>query len=105
LRVTHKSDDKIVFTGTLTTRGHFADVSGVALEQRDTFTVSSSAHAIRFAFYNYGHVDGLDFHTRCAPNLTMRFRADGHVLPGNRIVIGHEDRHASGDPLTILRTL
>jgi hypothetical protein len=105
LRVTHKTDDKAFFAGTLHTSGAFADVTGVALEGNDHFSVGPDHHEITFRFVNYGHVDGLDFHTRCAPAVTMGFSADGHNLPANRVVIGHLDRHPATNPFTIVRNL
>jgi hypothetical protein len=103
LRVTHKTHGTAVFTGSLSTRGVFADVGGVALEQDDHVTVGADDHLIGFRFVNHGHIDGLDFHTRCAPALTMTFRADGHTLPADRIIVGHFDRHPGTDPFTIDR--
>ena len=105
LRVTHKTDDKVFVGGSLRTSGAFVDVTGVALEGSDQFAVGPDHHEVTFRFVNHGHVDGLDFHTRCAPALTMSFRADDHVLPAARIVIGHLDRHPDTDPFTIIRTV
>jgi hypothetical protein len=34
----------------------------------------------------------------------MGFQADGHRLPANRIVIGHNDQHPSNNPFRIVRT-
>jgi hypothetical protein len=104
LRVTHKTDDRVSFGGTIVTRGMFSDVEGVMLERGDQFEVSPDHHAITFRFMNYGHIDGLDFRTHCAPALEFSFQADGHQLPANRAVIGHEDRHPDTDPFPVWRT-
>ena len=105
LRVTHKTDDKAFVAGSIHTSGALVDVSGVALEGGDQFAVGPDHHEVTFRFVNYGHIDGLDFHTRCAPALTMGFRADGHTLPIGRVVIGHLDGHPDTDPFTIARNL
>ncbi len=103
LRVTHKTDDRVSFAGTIVTHGVFSDVSGVRLEGNDHFDVSADRHAVTFQFMNYGHVDGLDFRTHCAPALGFNFQADSHQLPANRVVIGHRDLHPGTDPFTIWR--
>lgn len=103
LRVTHKTDDQKVFAGEVRTRGELVDVQGVALEKGDRLEVTHDRHELRFRFRNYGHIDGLDFRTVCAPALAMRFAADGHRLPADRVVIGHEDRHPDHDPFRIQR--
>ena len=104
VRVTHKTDDRLYVSGTILTSGVFDNVQGVALERNDHFTVSPDRHAITFRFNNYGHIDGLDFTTHCAPALLLNFGADGHELPANRVVIGHDDTHPDTDPFTIWRT-
>lgn len=103
VRVTHKTDDRVTFAGTIATRGVVSDVAGVLLERDDHFEVSPDHHAITFRFMNYGHIDGLDFRTHCAPALAFSFQADGHQLPANRAVIGHEDRRPDTDPFVIWR--
>lgn len=105
LRVTHKTDDKVDFSGVLRTTGRFTDVAGVALENNDHFTVGPDQHELAFRFVSSGHVDGIDFHTQCAPNITADFHTNGHVLPADRVVIGHLDHHPTTDPFTITRTL
>lgn len=104
LRVTHKTDDRVYVSGTILTRGVFSDLEGVQLERNDHFEVSPGHDAVSFQFNNYGHIDGLDFRTHCAPALQFNFQADGHQLPASRVVIGHEDRHPDTDPFTIWRT-
>jgi hypothetical protein len=104
LRVTHKTDDRVSVRGTIVSRGVFSDLEGVLLERSDHFEVSPDHHAVSFQFMNYGHIDGLDFRTHCAPALAFNFQADGHELPAQRVVIGHQDRHPDTDPFTVWRT-
>jgi hypothetical protein len=103
LVVTHRGDDKKVLAGVIETRGTIVDVHGVALERDDKMVLSKDGHRLAFRFANYGHIDGLTFKTVCAPRLGFGFTADGHRLPADRVVVGHEDRHPERDPFTITR--
>ena len=104
VRVTHKTDDRAYVSGVLHTTGVFFDVNGVATERGDRVEVSPDHHTIVFQFNNYGHIDGLDFRTYCAPGIGMGFNADGHWMPANRVVIGHGDQHPDSNPFRIVRT-
>jgi hypothetical protein len=104
VRVTHKTDDRLSVSGILHTSGVFFDVDGVATERGDRVEVSPDHHTITFQFNNFGHIDGLDFRTYCAPAIGMGFNADGHWMPANRVVIGHGDHHPDSNPFRIVRT-
>ena len=103
IRVTHHTTNLRTFSGQLTTTGKFARVSAVRLEKSDTFSVSSDQHDITFLFKNFGHIDGLDFHTHCAPSIKFAFQSDGKTSPPSRIVIGHNGTHPKHDPFVISR--
>ena len=101
LRVTHKTDARRVFSGTIVTAGRFVGVSSVRLEGHDSRTVSADHHTIAFRFENHGAIDGLNFRTRCAPSITFTFVSDGKVLPASKVTIGHDGVNPASDPFTI----
>lgn len=103
LRITHIGDDKRAYSGVLTTSGRFADVDAVKLERDDHLSVGPNDHVLSFRFVNYGGIDGIDFHTRCAPRITFNLRADGQELGTERVVIGHHDANPTSVPFTIER--
>ena len=103
IRVTHHSTNLRTFSGQLATSGTFHNVHPVHLEQSDQFQVSSDLHNITFLFKNYGYIDGLDFHTHCAPSISFSFQSDGKTAPPQKIVIGHNGVHPPGDPFVISR--
>ena len=104
LRVTHANDDKAVFTGQLVTSGTFVDVKGVQLEKSDTFTVGPKDHVVTFRFVNYGHMDGIDFRTCCAPSISFAFQRGGASLPVSRIFVGEDRLNPRHDGFRIYRT-
>ena len=104
VRVTHTNDDKAVFTGRITTpKGHLDDVTAVALEHNDKLAVSEDKQTVTFMFANYGHVDGFDFRTTCAPTLVAGFARGHHRLPVDRVFIGDHKAHPATDPVRISR--
>ena len=104
LRVSHATDDKSVFSGRIATSGHLVGVRGVALERNDNFKVGPNGHLVTFRFQNYGHVDGLDFHTTCAPSITFSYSRAGHTLPSERVFVGDHKANPATDPFRITRT-
>jgi hypothetical protein len=104
IRATHRTTNRKTFSGQLSTRGTFAKVHAVRLEKGDQFQVSKDGHNITFLFKNYGHIDGVDFRTRCAPSVSFAFQSDGRTAPPNRIVIGKKGVHPRSNPFTISRT-
>jgi hypothetical protein len=101
IRVTHVSDSLRTFSGQLISAGEFRNVTPVALEDGDTLAVSANRHTVSFLFTNYGHVDGLDFTTHCAPRIRFAFQSDGVTVPKGNIAIGHAATHPAGDPFSI----
>ncbi len=104
IRVTHHVDSLRTFSGELVTKGAFVEVHPVHLEKSDTFSVSKDRHVITFYFKNYGHIDGLDFRTHCAPSIQFSFQTDGHTLAPNKIIIGHDKVHPASDPFSVTRS-
>ena len=104
LRVTHATGDKSAFTGRIATAGHLVDVKAVELEHNDSLRVGADGHSVVFRFENYGHIDGVDFHTRCAPSITLSFARGEHRLPANRVFVGDHKANPATDPFRIIRT-
>jgi hypothetical protein len=103
LRVTHANNDQAVFAGVIRTPGRLVDVHPIALEQADQLTVGPDQHTMTFRFSNYGHIDGIDFHTRCAPVIRFAFDRGGHLLPADRVFVG-DDKNHPGNPFRVART-
>ena len=104
IRATHRTTNKRTFAGQLSTGGTFAKVHAVQLEKSDSLQVSNGGHNITFLFKNYGHIDGVDFRTHCAPSVSFAFQSDGKPAPAGKIVIGHNGVHPASDPFTISRS-
>jgi hypothetical protein len=104
IRVTHRTDSLRTFSGQMISSGTFVNVTSAKLEAGDAFAVSPNHHTVSFLFTNYGHVDGLDFMTHCAPSITFAFQSDGVTVPPHKITIGHNGLHPATDPFTISRT-
>ncbi len=103
IRVTHKGSNLRTFSGQLTTTGKFVNSHAVQLEKSDVFQVSGDKHGITFLFKNYGLIDGVDFHTTCAPSIKFSFQSDGGESPTAKIVIGKNGVHPPTDPFEIAR--
>ena len=103
LRVTHNSLHDRTFSGEILTTGVLQNVKGVSLEKNDYIKVAPGGHGLVFRFNNYGHTDGIDFTTKCAPSLGFGFTSDGHVVPAKNIAIGVTSRHPANDPFVIKR--
>src|SRR4051812_4177148 len=103
IRVTHHTDNRKTFSGQLLTSGEFAKVHPVHLEKSDQFQVSKDKHSITFLFKNFGRIDGLNFHTHCAPSIKFAFQSDGKSTRTQRIVMGHNGAHPRNNPFTVNR--
>ena len=102
LRVTHKGHAERIFSGRITTPGTIS-AQRVRDEKADKVVVGPNGHTLEFRFTNYGAIDGVDFHTTCAPRLNVSLRSDGAKVPVERIFIGHAGSHPLSDPFTIQR--
>ena len=99
-------DSLRTFSGQLITGGgSFSDVTAVKLETGDAYAVSQNQRTISFLFLNYGHIDGLNFHTHCVPSIAFAFQSDGVVVPPAKITIGHAGVHPKTDPFTLARVV
>ena len=103
LRVTHRGDRKDVFTGVITSNRKLA-LRPVRLEGRDAVTLSADRYSIQFRFYDYGHVDGIDFGTDCATRLVVGdLRVDGARLSAGRVYLGQRQAHPAQVPFQLTR--
>jgi hypothetical protein len=103
LRVTHRGERRDVFAGYLHSDAPLA-LRPVRLEGRDAAWLSADRRTLGFRFYDYGHIDGVDFVTRCASRLTVAgLTVDGSPLPAGRVYLGHFRLHPAQVPFTIDR--
>lgn len=102
IRVTHKGTRKVTFTGKIVSSAPMT-VTPARLEKRDTWTLSADKKTLTYKFYNYGHVDGLDFKTDCAARLSFRGSMSGEKLPTSRIWIGNDNRHPLSNRFVVVR--
>jgi len=103
IRVTHRGDNRRTFSGQLSTQGEFVNASAVRLEKGDQFQVSADKHSLTFLFKNFGGIDGVNFHTHCAPAIQFAFQSDGTTTRPSHIVIGRNNRHPRNNPFTVTR--
>ncbi len=102
IRVTHAGTRERDVSGIIHTTGELYG-QRVLDERGDKVWVSRDHHTLAFKFHNYGRLDGVDFHTRCAPRLAFGFATDGHRLATDRVYLGLTKRHPGTDPFTIPR--
>ncbi len=103
LRVTHRSNDRAVFSGTLVSSAPMRR-DPVRLEGRDYAVLSANRKVLSFRFYNYGHTDGVNFHTDCARALTIRtLHRNGNPLPTSAVYLGATKAHPADIPFTVHR--
>lgn len=104
VRVTHNTLHDRVFSGEIATTGELVAVRGYQLERNDALTVGPGKHVLRFRLNNYGHIDGVDFATACAPQLEFGLVTDGQMVPVARIAIGADSHHPAHNPFVITRS-
>jgi len=103
LRVTHRGDRRDVFVGFIRSDRPMA-MRPVRLEGRDAAWLSADRRTLGFRFYDYGHIDGVDFVTACATSLTVAgLRIDGRPLPADRVYLGRYRQHPAQVPFTLTR--
>jgi len=103
LRVTHKGTEKVVFAGVITSPVPMG-MEPVKLEKGDVATLSKDKKTITYKFNDFGFVDGIDFHTACAPWLRVSgLTANGKKLPTGRVFLGAHRKHPSAIPFVIHR--
>jgi len=103
LAVTHASSDRQVYRGVLTASAPMK-IDPVRLEGRDTVALSANHRVLTFAFYNFGHIDGVNFHTYCASTLAVSHltRGTSNIGPSHVYLGGHE-LHPSAVPFIVHR--
>ena len=76
----------------------------VKLEKGDIAALSADKKTLTFKFADYGFIDGVDFHTDCAPSLKVsNLKANGKALPTGRVYLGAHRKHPSKIPFIINR--
>ena len=103
LRVTHRTDSRDVYTGTITSSTTMR-IDPVKLEKGDVARLSANHRTLVFAFSNYGHIDGVNFHTDCATSITVAHLNEGNDrLPTSRVYLGATKAHPAAIPFTVHR--
>jgi hypothetical protein len=102
LAVTHPDTSHVRFTGTIKTDGRLYGVER-RTERSDHVVFAEDAGGVRYRFENYGHLDGIAFHTRCANRLTFDGQVDGKPLRSDQVFIGSDGHHPGGVPFVIAR--
>jgi hypothetical protein len=103
LRVTHKNDNRVVYTGEITSPVPMR-MEPVKLEKGDVARLSADHRTLYFAFVDYGHIDGVNFHTDCAATITVSHLNAGNVrLPTSRVYLGKYEVHPAAVPFTLHR--
>ncbi|MDQ2956016.1 MAG: hypothetical protein M3Y42_03505 [Actinomycetota bacterium] len=103
LRVTHKNDNRVVYTGEISSPTPMR-IDPVHLEHGDSAQLSADHKSLTFAFADYGHIDGVDFHTDCAPTITTtNLNAGNQKLTTDRVYLGEHKVHPAQVPFTVHR--
>lgn len=103
LRVTHKNDNREVYTGEITSPVPL-HLQPVQLERGDVARLSADHRTIVFAFVDYGHIDGLNFQTDCASSVTVSHLNVGNAaLTPDRVYLGATSAHPARIPFTVHR--
>ena len=107
LRVSHPllpgRANRVVFTGTITSRGQIGNVTRVKDEKDDIVKVGPKGHGLRFRFVDYGGVDGVDFTTTCTPGLQVSLKADRTTIQPQYVHLGDKKVSPGSDPFRIRR--
>jgi hypothetical protein len=104
LRVTHASlQDRVIFSGSLTTSGKFLDVQLIGGGGNDIVVVGPAKRTILFRFVNYGLVDGLDFATHCSRGFTVKLYIEGQLASTGSVHLGQSLGNPTSNPFTVER--
>jgi hypothetical protein len=104
LRVTHKRDDKRVYSGVITASTKIISLRRVKFERRDKVWLSADHKSLYFRFVNHGWVDGINFRTACATTLTVSsLKVGTTALPASRVYLGRHRAHPAAVPFTVSR--
>ena len=101
--MTHVSDNRQVYTGVLTASAPMR-IDPVHLERGDVARLSADHRSLIFAFVDYGHLDGVNFHTDCAATLTVSHLNLGNsALSPDRVYLGATRAHPAAIPFAVHR--
>lgn len=104
LRVTHRGDDRVVYSGVISSPTPMR-IDPVRLEKGDVAKLSADHRSLTFVFADYGHIDGVNFHTDCAGQLTVAdLNAGNQKLPASRVYLGARRVHPAHVPFIVHRT-
>lgn len=104
LRVTHSGpQDRVIFSGSLTTSGKFVDVQLIGGGGNDIVVVGPAKRTILFRFVNYGLVDGLDFATHCSKAFTVKLYVEGQLASTGSVHLGQGLGNPTSNPFKIER--
>ena len=88
LRVTHRGIGREDFTGTIASPTPI-HVTAVRLEGYDRADLSPDGRTLTFLFTDRGYIDGIDFTTECADQLTIGpLAVNDYPLPSDRVFLG-----------------
>ena len=88
LRVTHRGVGREDFTGTIASPTPM-HLRPVRLEGYDRADLSSDGRTLTFLFADHGYIDGIDFTTECADQLTVGpLSVNDYALPPERVFLG-----------------
>jgi hypothetical protein len=88
LRVTHRGVGPEDFAGTVSSPTPM-HLSPVRLEGDDRADLSPDGRTLTFVFANRGYIDGVDFTTECAQDLTVTsLSVNDDPLPPDRVFLG-----------------
>jgi hypothetical protein len=103
LRVTHPGHRREVFSGEITSSTAMS-IAPYKLEKGDVLRLSANHRTMVFVLSNYGYLDGVDFHTSCAPTLTVSHLNLGNkALPTHNVYLGAHKAHPARIPFTLHR--
>ena len=104
LRVTHVDDHRQVYSGVIDSPTPMR-IDPVKLEKGDTAKLSTDRRELVFVFADYGHIDGVNFQTDCAPHISITdLNVGNQHLPADRVYLGASKAHPSGIPFTVHRS-
>lgn len=99
LRTTDPGGDASLYTGRITTDGHFRDVDLIQPEDDDWAV--GSGDTLEFHFHTANQVDGVSFTAADAGRITFHLMRDGHEIRTDRIYLGAAGAHPPGNPFSI----
>jgi len=102
LFVTHPGNERVVFTGRIVSSGRIDGV-GRRAESHDKVAVSKHDRIVGFRFTNFGHLDGVEFRTRCAQHLRFELRINGTRITPEEVYVGVDAHHPSHTPFEVSR--